>query len=181
MLVGADECLVVEADNINHERVAIPVPNGIPHVRWVQIVRMSCAVSGNYAKDVIRLVKNDDETRLLNNLQRIRLHRRRRYAGRHARHSLAQIIGVGDNFVLLRARLQRDVVHGPEAETGDVNSGEIGMAVRGARNGLIVRIAASSRSFRASRSGAGDRNRDGLRVRPGAALGGKRISGCHLW
>src|SRR5277367_3702608 len=54
------------------------------------------------------------------------------------------------------------------------------MAICGAWNRLVVRIAASSRSLRPGGGGAGDCNRDGLRIGSGATLHGERVSGSHL-
>src|ERR1700733_4917068 len=84
VLVIADESLVVESGDVDDERVAVPMPDGIAHVGWVHVVWMSAAFGWDHAEDVISLVENDDEPRLLDDLQRIGLHRGSGDAGRNA-------------------------------------------------------------------------------------------------
>src|ERR1700722_4982183 len=142
VLVIADEGFVVEAGDVDDERVSVPMPDGIAHVGRVQVVRMSAAVGRDHAEDVIGLVENDDEPRLLNDLQRIGLHRGSRDAGRHAGDSLAEIVFLGNNLEAFGAGLHLDVVDRAQTEARDINTGKIGMSVGGARDGLIVRITA---------------------------------------
>src|SRR3984957_20950720 len=97
VLVIADEGFVVEASDIDDERVSVPMSDGIAHVGRVHVVRMRAAVGGDHAENMIGLVENNHEPRLLNDLQRVGLHRGRRDARRNAGDALAEIVFLGND------------------------------------------------------------------------------------
>lgn len=68
----AEPCTIVEAANIDNERVAFPVAHGIPEICGFHIVGMRSPISRNDADPTKCLVNKDDFVRELNNLERHR-------------------------------------------------------------------------------------------------------------
>src|SRR5262245_59686346 len=77
-------CLVVETDRIDHESIALPLPDRISHPRRRHVVRKSAAVGENLPEVALVLEKNDRHKRRLDDLERSRRHQKR------IRHSVRQ-------------------------------------------------------------------------------------------
>src|SRR5437867_3973936 len=129
-------CLVVETDRIDHESIALPLPDRISHPRRRRVVRKSAAVGENLPEVTLVLEKNDRHKGRLDDLERSRRHQKR------IRHSVRQTAPGGSVFAEVglpffiesfRPWLERNLNLGCDvlqilAVSSSPNAGQIGLS-----------------------------------------------------
>src|SRR5438046_2342863 len=122
--------LVVEANRVHDERVAVPLRNRISHPKRLEILRMAASIQKQLAIAMnVSLIQNHDELWSLNEfLGKWRNPRNARGQAMPFRIVFAQ---TGSPFLVERIGpwLQRNLSEGCEAETGIPYSREIDLAI----------------------------------------------------